>query len=128
MSKNIHDYKIISYNVNFNSNEIIFNASSYEDKNIIITFKEVLVHSFKIEMPNSIILDIEKFNIEKMIEENKELLEENKNYCWPILYDNMDELAKKLKNYNYYTINSSYGLCGWILAKELEVNTNMKDI
>lgn len=124
MSKNIHDNEIISYNVNFKKKEITFETLNYKNETIMIVFQDVLAHLFEIEMPNSIIFDIEEFEPEEMIEENIELLENTKGYCWPISYNNTNELLEKLKlgKYNYYVISSSFGLSGWILAKAMKVN------
>lgn len=121
MEKNIHDNEIISYNVNFNKKEIMFETMSSQKKIIIIKFKGVLAHFFETEMPKSILFDIEEFEANKMVEENMELLEKTKAYCWPILYNSINELLEKLKfnKYNYYVISSSFGLSGWVLAKTI---------
>lgn len=128
MIDNIHDNEIISYNVDFRKQKIIFNTLNYRNKKVIIEFTGLLAHKFELEQPNSIILDIEESKVEKMIEENTELLLEMKNNCWPIFYDNMKDLLEKLNidKYKYYIIYSSIGLCGWIIAKNIEVKN--KDI
>lgn len=126
MITNVHDNEIINYKVDFKKNEITFETIDVSDKTVMIVFKDVLVHQFETEMPNSIIFDIEKYDLEKMVKDNKELLEQKKAFCWPPIgdYNDTDDLIKKLKNdkYNYYIIESSLGLSGWVLAKSLQVN------
>ncbi|MTI49248.1 MAG: hypothetical protein FH761_15555 [Firmicutes bacterium] len=67
----------------------------------------------------SIIFDIEKYSIDYFIKNNSDLLEKHKSYSWPMNYDTIEELREKLvrEEYSYYVISSSYGLNGWILAK-----------
>lgn len=121
---NIHDNEIVKYSVDFIKKEIVIKTLNEKNETIEILFQNVLVYCFEKEMPNSIIFDIEKFEIEKLIEENIELLKENKDYDWPpIAYNNTKELVEQLKieQYNYYTIEATIGLCGWIVAKKVQI-------
>lgn len=121
---NIHDNEIVKYSVDFIKKEIVIKTINEKNETIKILFQNVLVYCFEKEMPNSIIFDIEKFEIEKLIEENIELLKENKDYDWPpIAYNNTKELVEQLKTeqYNYYTIEATIGLCGWIVAKKVQI-------
>lgn len=121
---NIHDNEIVKYSVDFIKKEIVIKTLNEKNETIKILFQNVLVYCFEKEMPNSIIFDIEKFEIEKLIEENIELLKENKDYGWPpIAYNNTKGLVEQLKTeqYNYYTIEATIGLCGWIVAKKVQI-------
>lgn len=121
---NIHDNEIVKYSVDFIKKEIVIKTLNEKNETIKILFQNVLVYCFEKEMPNSIIFDIEKFEIEKLIEENIELLKENKDYAWPpIAYNNTKGLVEQLKTeqYNYYTIEATIGLCGWIVAKKVQI-------
>ncbi|MEB2280723.1 hypothetical protein LAV73_12015 [Lysinibacillus xylanilyticus] len=53
--------------------------------------------------------------------ENKELLDKEKDYLWPMDYEKVVDLIKYIKgnNYHYYKIYASYGLNGWILSKSV---------
>lgn len=122
----IHDSEIISYVVDLKSRKIIMHTEHHVStlvKNIDIIFSDVLVHSFNNELSGSIIFDIDKYDITKFMEDNRGLLEKQKNYCWPMYYDTTEELTNKLlqEQYSYYVISSSYGLSGWILAKSYQI-------
>lgn len=43
---------------------------------------------------------------------------------WPVSYDSYDELQIRLieEKYKYMVISSSYGLSGWVLAKNVEIS------
>lgn len=120
MSK-IHDNEISSYIVNLKEQQIIL-YMEHQNKNTNIIFSNVLVHFFENELSGSILLDIEKYSINQFIKDNCRLLEQRKNYCWPIDYDTIEQLSEELQKeqYYYYVISSSYGLNGWILAKKYE--------
>lgn len=118
---NIHDNEIISYVVNLKNQEIILHME-YLNKSTDVIFSKVLGHFFENELSGSIMLDITEYSINQFVKDNNELLKQRKNYCWPIDYDYIEQLTEKLQKeqYCYYVISSSYGLGGWILAKNYE--------
>ncbi len=117
----MHDSKLISYSVDFRGKTLSMQAY-LEKKNqyIVLVMKDVLTHQFENILNENILLDIEEASIDCFINDNIKLLKNAKDYCWPIIYDNIDELKKYLlqNKYKYIKIYSSFGLCGWALAKE----------
>ncbi|MGG3892070.1 hypothetical protein [Metabacillus fastidiosus] len=81
---------------------------------------------FENHLIDSIIFNIEKYELGQFFEENRDLLEQQKDYCWPIEYTNIKELEEKLikQQYTYYVISASYRLNGWVLAKKYELLTS----
>ena len=71
------------------------------------------------------IFDVSEYEIGSFIDDNKADLEELQGYCWPVEYQNEDELKNYLfvNCYKYIKVNSSYGLFGWILAKSYQIIT-----
>lgn len=121
---NIHDNEIISYEVDFLKSRIIIQTLNGNENSITtIEFTDILAHGFETELQGSIIFDIRTFVVNDFLESNKELLEKQKNYGWPIYYENIEDLLEHLQNekYNYYVISASYGLNGWVIAKEYKV-------
>lgn len=121
----IHDYEITSYEVDLKNQKINIHAECNDSTLIsktIIIFVDVLAHFFENQLNGSIIFDIEKYEIVQFIKDNIDLLKKQKNYCWPMDYNTDQELIEKLckEQYSYYVISSSYGLNGWILAKNYE--------
>lgn len=123
---NIHDNEITSYKIDLKKKKIKMyfeeDIENYEKRKKIIFF-DVLAHFFEDEVEGSIILSIDKCEINQFISDNIDLLKEKKDYCWPIDYDTIDELTNKLEyeKYYYYVISSAYGLNGWILAKDYQI-------
>lgn len=121
IGKDIHDNIIIKYTVDFKKEEITMETVNYHKEKILIKFEGILSHYFEMAMPNSIIFDIDEYEGNEMIKENKELLRKTKKFCWPLDYENESDLIKKLEGYKYYIINSSSGLTGWVLAKTMTI-------
>ena len=132
MNKIIHDGDIKRYEVDFEKEELklFFNIESpyvpelrKNNKKAVIIFSGLLTHAFKYEHHQNILSDIYKYDIETFIKENKELLRESRNYCWPLFFDDFDDLKTKLlkQKCNYYVIESSNGLDRWVLAKDMTI-------
>ena len=119
---NVHDYEINSYTMDFKK-MILTMEISLDDNNKQILFRDVLAYQFSDEIPYSTILDIDRLDIEHFFKNNKEILESKKNSGWPLVYQTIEELEDKIKEeqVNYYVLFSSYGLNGWILAKDITV-------
>lgn len=118
----VHDYEIIEYKMNFRTKMLTIDAN-LDDNFRRIKFIEVLAYKFSDEIPYSTILDIDRIDIQHFFENNKELLNSKKNSGWPIIYQTIEELKIKIteEGVNYYVLFSSYGLTGWILAKDLAI-------
>lgn len=121
MKKDVHDNEILTYIVDFEKKNIIMETVNYNKETILVKFEDILVHYFEMAMPKSIIYDIVECDGIKVIEENRELLKNTKNFCWPVNYETESQLIQILKGYKYYIINSSLGLTGWVLAKTMTI-------
>jgi len=119
----MHDYVINFYNVNLMEKtlNIYISHRNGQKKQIVVT--GVLTHFFENILEENILLSIEEFQIKDFFKEQHEELELRKNCCWPIDYQNIDELMKFLNEnaYVYIKIYSSFGMYGWIIAKHIMV-------
>ncbi|WP_340016282.1 hypothetical protein [Paenibacillus sp. FSL K6-1318] len=122
----LHDNIILSYEVDLENERIrMHTRSSHEvPKNMDVLFSGVMAHAFDTPLYGSIILDLDERDIEHFVPHNRELLESGKGQGWPVSYDSYDELQNQLieEKYKYMVISSSYGLSGWILAKNVEIS------
>ncbi|WP_340027036.1 hypothetical protein MHB71_17065 [Paenibacillus sp. FSL H7-0940] len=121
----LHDNIILSYEVDLENKKIRMRTRSSHTvpKNMDVLFSGVMAHAFDTPLHGSIILDLDEWDIEHFIPYNRELLEPGKGYGWPVSYDSYDELQIRLieEKYKYMVISSSYGLSGWVLAKNVEI-------
>lgn len=114
----LHDSLLIRYEVDFKRNEITLEAEKGGIHSKVV-FREVLTHMFEDALLYNIIFEIEEREMEYFIEENKNELIQGQKYLWPTEFDSLENLEKYLilNEYKYIRINSSFGLCGWVLAK-----------
>lgn len=119
----IHDNEIVSYEVDIRKSTIKIQTLDGDELTTTIEFTDVLAHVFETQLQGSIIFDISTFEVSRFLENNKELLEKQKNYGWPMHYEKKEELLEHLQNekYNYFVISASYGLNGWVIAKGYKV-------
>lgn len=121
----MHDDYIVEYSVNLPEKKLVIQThNNNEKKERRICFFDVLTHSFKCVLDYNQILDISEYEIGSFIVDNKAALKELEGYCWPIDYQNEEELNAFLivNGYKYIKVNSSYGLFGWILAKSYQIS------
>lgn len=120
----VHDYEIISYEVDLRNRKITFITFLHSsDNHTKLIFSEVLAHQFETQLQGSIIYEVYENELSRFIEEHQELLQRQKNYGWPMNYETSEELEAVLQKekFKYYVIFSSYGLNGWILAKQYSI-------
>ncbi|NIK70539.1 MULTISPECIES: hypothetical protein [unclassified Paenibacillus] len=120
----IHDNVILSYTVDLQLDRIVIHTRDESTlKEVDIVLKDVCCHYFEHQVKGSIILAMTVSNISSFIAGNIEILRNGKDHGWPTVYESIDELEKKLTEggYKYFNLYSSYGMSGWIVAKDLEV-------
>ncbi|MCM3631123.1 hypothetical protein M3194_27805 [Paenibacillus glycanilyticus] len=120
----IHDNVIVSYEVDLQNDRITLhtlNEASLQQTDIVYT--DVLCHSFEHQMKRSIILAITEYQISNFIAGNLGMLQKGKDYGWPVFFETIDELEKTLVEgkYRYFNLLSSYGMNGWVLARNIEI-------
>lgn len=121
----MHDDYIVTYNVNLKRKEVIIQTYNSNEKiQREVHFFNVLTHSFKCIIDYNIISDIQECEINCFINDNQEELKKMEGYCWPIDYQSNQDLIDFLifNEYKYIKINSSYGMFGWILAKDYQIS------
>lgn len=116
----MHDSIIEEYHVDFKGKTLFIKMHSDKANHETVFFaQDVLTHCFENILVDNIILSIDELTIDNFISCNRSLLLDKKSYCWPIQFQSIDNLADYLvqNKYKYIVIYSSYGLCGWILAR-----------
>lgn|SRR5699024_1964397 len=114
---NIHDNEIINYQVNLKDKTILLHTISETNEATTIRFNDLLAYYFENQLSGSILLDIFDAGIESFIPQNRDILKSRKDHLWPINYESEEELFSYLQ----YVIQSSYGMNGWVVSKEMKV-------
>lgn len=119
----VHDNQIYAYSVDCEGRRLVLHTAfpdrephGYTD----VVFREVVAHHFEHVLPGSILFDVEGADVATLVEHNERLLAESWRHGWPPLEYNgsLTALVAALRaaSVRAYTISSSYGLSGWVLA------------
>ncbi|WP_413497280.1 hypothetical protein [Carnobacterium maltaromaticum] len=123
----MHDNEIISYEINLKEQTINIKTQAPNEKEEYIFFTDVFAYYFENQLLGSVILDLFEEPLEKFVVDNESLLIEGRKNAWPMHYKEISQLEAKVKagNLKYYIIASSYGLRGWVLAKNLILKNSL---
>ncbi|WP_186430399.1 hypothetical protein [Clostridium sp. BSD9I1] len=128
-SSQVHDNEIKSYFIDFDNDILKMNTCWQDKENTTIEFTGLLAHKFENVVNLNIIFGLYQMAIEWFIEaENENLLEALKFGFPSMKAGNCDELMRELKNekYKVFGLNSSLGLCGYVIAKDIKITINAK--
>lgn len=130
----IHDGVIKKYEVDFEKNEIKFYIKIEENgllikvndrMEAIVTFKDVFSHKFDriLKSESNIQDEIFEGTIEDFYKYNKKDIEDKKLDYLINMCNDSETVKEKLKKekYKYYSIDSIFGLDGWVLAKDVTI-------
>lgn len=119
----IHDSIVVSYMVDFKK-EILQLNTNYHGKEATIKFQGLLAHDFENVIRNNIIFSISQVTIECFILEKSNILVEALKYGFPTIeVCSIKELEDFLKvnKYKIFYIESSMGMVGYVIAKEINI-------
>jgi len=121
----VHDNFLISYSVFCRKREIYLHTAfldiephEYTD----VIFSGVVLYHFECDNLDTIIFDIGEAELEHAYAEYEDLFSRLKNYAWiTFAYESKEDLFRKMRERNVkaFTINSSYGLAGWVWAEDM---------
>ena len=122
----IHDHNINYIEIKCGMGEILFhtnlvNAEESEEKEV--KFIGVIGHNFMNILEGNIIFDITKEKPDKFFTNHKSDLQEYQKYGLRLNCSNLDHFLNSLtlNSVSIYCINSSYGLSGWVIAKDMTI-------
>ena len=133
MEISVHDNHLLAYSVSSETREIrlqtVYPAyeqaeSEYTD----VVFTDVVAYHFEGDRFSTILFDVDEVKVEDIYAENVERFEAGQRYCWPGVWNDgkqavLDYLsAQSIKG---YSLSSSIGMTGWVLAKDMRFETRI---
>ncbi|HEX4414678.1 MAG TPA: hypothetical protein VH107_13680 [Lacipirellulaceae bacterium] len=125
----IHDNDVYAFSCDCVKRRIILHTS-YDARGVReltdIIFSDVLAHSFEHVLQRNILFDVREVASDTIIDEHRETFDESWTYGWPIANveyrGNLEYLKTWLheQSFRAFTIDSSLGLSGWVLAKKYD--------
>ena len=123
----VHDNFVYAYSVDCEGRRLTLHTA-YRDREphefTDVVFRDVVAHHLERVLPGNILFDVEEADVAAVVRDNEHMLAESWRYGWPPVEYRGDpgELVKALKasSVRAYTVSSSYGLSGWVLAGACE--------
>jgi hypothetical protein len=123
----VHDNFVYAYSVDCEGRLLVLHTA-FRDREphefTDIVFRDVVAHHFEHVLPGSIVFDVEESDLAALVRDNASLLADSWRYGWPPVEYGGDlsalESALKAASVRAFSIGSSYGLSGWVLAASCE--------
>ncbi len=114
----LHDNIIIRYSVDFDRQSLHLETKNEAGNKISVNFSGVLAHNFEHVSQDNIIFGIDEITINSFFELYQDLLVKTMNYGFPTYCSSLEQLRDNLKHENIraFVIDSSLGLCGFVLG------------
>jgi hypothetical protein len=119
----IHDNNVYAYSVDCEGRRLILhtlNPDREPQEFTDVVFHDVVSHNFDYVLAGNILFDVDEVELESLVRDHGCLFEESWRFGWPSVDygGNLDVLVSLLmaQSVHAYSISSSYGLSGWVLA------------
>jgi hypothetical protein len=126
MDTSVHDNHLVSYEVLCEQREIRLHTefrSKQPVERTEIVFRGVEAYHLYHDNFQTIIFDITETSVDDILAEESARFEEGRRHCWPGAWNNSEATAKAYlaqRRVCGYTLSSSFGMCGWVLAFGME--------
>ena len=119
---NLHDNRVLRYCADFEAHTLHMDTQTEAGEKVSVRFTGLLAHCFKNVIQDNILFDMEELTIGGFFELYKELLEHSLQYGFPACCS-IEELRERMdrEHIRVFVIDSSLGLCGFVLAQEVEL-------
>jgi hypothetical protein len=127
LSPSVHDNFIYSYVVNCEKRELTLHTA-YRDREphefTDLIFRELVAHCFEHVLSTNILFDVEEGDPASVVATHAEVFKESWHWGWPAIEYKGDlavlTAALRRLQVRAYSVHSSFGLSGWILAGSCE--------
>jgi hypothetical protein len=127
MHSEVHDNHLYAYVVDCENQRIVLHTV-FRDREphefTDVVFHGVCAHHFEQALPGNILFDVEEIDVDVLVRENASLFEASWRYAWPPIEYRGDlatlTAALRGASIRAYSVSSSLGLSGWVLARTCE--------
>jgi hypothetical protein len=127
LDPSVHDNIVYAYSIDCEARRLVLHTT-FRDREppefTDVIFREVVAHHFARVLPGNILFDVEESDVAALVRENERLFADSWRYGWPpVEYDgDLNALVEALRTASVraFSIGSSYGLSGWVLAGSCE--------
>ena len=119
---NLHDNRILRYCADFECHTLHTVTLSETGESISVRFTGLLAHWFENVVQDNILFGMDEITVDGFFEQYKDLLGGTISYGFPACCS-IEELRERMERekIRVFVIDSSLGLCGFVLAQEVEL-------
>ena len=118
----LHDNRVLRYCADFEAHTLHMDTQTEAGEKVSVHFTGLLAHWFENVIQDNILFGMDEITVDGFFEQYKDLLGGTISYGFPACYS-IEELRKRMEreHIRVFVIDSSLGLCGFVLAQEVEL-------
>lgn len=119
---NLHDNRVLRCCADFEAHALHMDTQTEGGETVSVHFTGLLAHWFENMVQDNILFGMDEITIDGFFEQYRELLDGTIPYGFPACCG-IEELRERMERekIRVFVIDSSLGLCGFVLAQEVEI-------
>ena len=119
---NLHDNRVLRYCTDFEAHTLHMDTRTEAGENVSVHFTGLLAHWFENVIQDNILFGMDEITADVFFKQYKEMLDRTVSYGFPACCS-IEELRERMEreHIRVFVIDSSLGLCGFVLAQEVEI-------
>ena len=119
---NLYDNRVLRYCADFEAHTLRMDTRTEAGENVSVHFTGLLAHWFENVIQDNILFGMDEITVDGFFEQYKDLLDGTIPYGFPARC-RIEELRERMdrEHIRVFVIDSSLGLCGFVLAQEVEI-------
>ena len=120
--ENLHDNKVLRCCADFEVHTLHMDTRTEAGEKVSVHFTGLLAHWFENVIQDNILFGMDEITVDGFLEQYKDLLGRTIPYGFPACCG-IEELRRHMEreHIRVFVIDSSLGLCGFVLAQEVEL-------
>lgn len=118
----LHDNRVLRYCADFEAHTLHMDTQTEAGEKVSVRFTGLLAHWFENVIQDNILFGMDEITVDGFFEQYKDLLDGTISYGFPACCS-IEELRERMnrEHIRVFVIDSSLGLCGFVLAQEVEL-------
>ena len=118
----LHDNRVLRCCADFETHTLHLDTQTEAGEKISVRFTGLLAHWFENVTQDNILFGMDEISVDGFFEQYKDLLAHSLQYGFPACCS-IEELRERMtqEKIRVFVIDSSLGLCGFVLAQEVEL-------
>ena len=119
---NLHDNRVLRYCTDFEAHTLHMDTRTEAGENVSVHFTGLLAHWFENVIQDNILFGMDEITADVFFKQYKEMLDRTVSYGFPACCS-IEELRERMdrEHIRVFVIDASLGLCGFVLAQEVEL-------